>query len=73
MDNFKVPDMPESPPAVDEDDYDRIMRNSCRYDAIAATNTVISRLDEIDWCGADRQTQEYLEKLRECLENDLED
>jgi hypothetical protein len=58
---------------VDEDDYDRIQRNGCRYDAIAALGTVISRLDELDHDGEERWTQLALEMLRNSLENDLED
>ena len=65
-----IPDLPESPPAVDEADYDRIQRNSCRYDAIAALGTVISRLDELDHDG---HTCAYLENLRDYIQNDMED
>ena len=73
MGNFRVHDEPESPPAVDEGDYYRIMRNSCRHDAIAALGTVIARLDELDHDGIHRHTQLYLENLRDYLERDLED
>lgn len=57
---------------MDEGDYYRIMRNSCRYDAMAALGTVITRLDELDHDGIHRHTQLYLEDLRRYLNDDME-
>jgi hypothetical protein len=71
--NFKVPDMPVSPPEPDDETYDRNIRNSLRSEAMMAAATLIMCLDDLGPEGDYRYTQKYIEQLRDYLEREMED
>lgn len=53
------PEQRVSPPDPDPEIEDRNLRNSCRRDIVKAVNTVIDRMEELEW-----ENPAYLETLR---------
>jgi hypothetical protein len=68
---FKVPDQPTDPP--EPSDAARDERNWFREEAMIHIDYVVENLDALEHDGQHRHTQIYLERLREYLENDMED
>ena len=60
----KVPDMPVNFLEPTDEEWERNNRNNMRLDAIAAIDTLVSNLDELEHDGIHRHTQKYLAELR---------
>ena len=69
----KLPEQAINPPHLDDEEWERVQRNSIRQDAIEAANLLISRLDELDHDGHHRHQQKDLELLVDYLERDMDE